>query len=87
MKILAVHNRYQLPGGEDIVFEAEVDLLRRGGFGVDVLVVSNYDIRTPSDRIAAAAMVAYNPSGQERSQRRSIKGSQTSCMFIIFFRC
>lgn len=35
MKILIAHNRYIEPGGEDVVFEQEVSLLRR--FGHDVL--------------------------------------------------
>ena len=34
MKILAVHNRYQQAGGEDEVFRAETQLLRRAGHDV-----------------------------------------------------
>ena len=34
MKILAVHNRYQQPGGEDVVYEAETALLERAGHDV-----------------------------------------------------
>jgi len=35
MKILTVHNVYQQPGGEDVVFEAEGRLLSR--YGQDVV--------------------------------------------------
>ncbi len=31
MKILLVHNQYQWPGGEDVVFEQERQLLSRAG--------------------------------------------------------
>src|SRR5579863_8786709 len=34
MKILLVHNSYQEPGGEDIVFEQEAQLLRSAGHDV-----------------------------------------------------
>ena len=34
MKILFVHNAYQQPGGEDVVFQRERDLLRAAGHEV-----------------------------------------------------
>ncbi len=34
MNILIVHNRYQIPGGEDTVFEQEAQLLRQNGHRV-----------------------------------------------------
>jgi glycosyltransferase involved in cell wall biosynthesis len=36
MRILSVHSRYQIRGGEEEVFEAEIDLLRQKGHCVDV---------------------------------------------------
>ncbi len=44
MKVLMVHNRYQLPGGEDASFESEVELLRARGHEVECLVVHNNEI-------------------------------------------
>ena len=44
MRILRVHNRYQERGGEDVSFEAEVDLLSSHGEEVQTLVVSNEEI-------------------------------------------
>ncbi len=41
MKILVVHNRYQHRGGEDVVFEEEVRLLREHGHEVVVFETSN----------------------------------------------
>ena len=41
MKILAVHNYYQQPGGEDEVFEAETKLLREQGHEVVHYIDSN----------------------------------------------
>lgn len=44
MKILLVHNSYQQPGGEDVVFRAEHDLLAEAGHRVSVYVRSNHEI-------------------------------------------
>ncbi len=45
MKILVVHNRYRLPGGEDEVAAAETALLRRKGHGVETYLEDNRRIR------------------------------------------
>ncbi|MGC2322265.1 MAG: glycosyltransferase family 4 protein [Terriglobales bacterium] len=44
MKIILVHNSYQLPGGEDVVFEQELQLLRSRGNQVIVYHRSNSEI-------------------------------------------
>ncbi len=41
MKVLAVHNRYQHRGGEDVVFDQEVALLREHGHKVVLFETSN----------------------------------------------
>ena len=46
MKVLLVHNRYQHPGGEDVVFAAEVELLTRAGHRVIQYVRWNEEIAT-----------------------------------------
>jgi glycosyltransferase involved in cell wall biosynthesis len=51
--VLMVHNRYQQPGGEDAVFEAEVALLRARGHKVITMVLDNDDI--PRQRSVLAA--------------------------------
>lgn len=44
-RILVVHNRYQLPGGEDTVVDAEIDLLRRNGHEVEAYLRDNHELR------------------------------------------
>lgn len=51
MKILVLHNAYQMRGGEDSVVEAEVALLQDAGYDVRLEAVSNDDI---SGTVAAA---------------------------------
>lgn len=45
MNILLVHNRYQKPGGEDVVFRGERDLLLEEGHGVTTFVRENREIQ------------------------------------------
>ncbi|HKA38130.1 MAG TPA: glycosyltransferase [Burkholderiales bacterium] len=44
-RVLFVHNRYQLPGGEDAVADAEVELLRRNGHAVETYLRDNEELR------------------------------------------
>jgi glycosyltransferase involved in cell wall biosynthesis len=44
VRIIAVHNYYQQPGGEDSVFESETELLERFGHSVMRLIFRNDDI-------------------------------------------
>lgn len=41
MRVLLLHNYYKLPGGEDVVFAAEADLLRQYGHTVHTYTVRN----------------------------------------------
>jgi glycosyltransferase involved in cell wall biosynthesis len=50
MRILAIHNRYQIRGGEDECYEAEVSLLREMGHQVEVYEANN-------DRVAKLGKV------------------------------
>lgn len=52
-RVLLVHNRYQRPGGEDVVFESEAELLRRRGHLVEEWVEDNATIESiPAPRLA-----------------------------------
>jgi glycosyltransferase involved in cell wall biosynthesis len=53
MKIVLVHNRYQQPGGEDVVFEQEKQLLEQAGTEVITYCRDNYEIErlTALDRL------------------------------------
>lgn len=41
MRVLLVHNYYRQAGGEDTIFEQEVDLLRANGVAVETLIFTN----------------------------------------------
>src|SRR5581483_6358731 len=43
MKILLVHNRYQIPGGEDVVFDQERQMLEEAGHEVVTYMRSNFE--------------------------------------------
>lgn len=44
-RVLVVHNRYQLPGGEDAVVDAEIDLLRSRGHDVETYLRYNRELQ------------------------------------------
>jgi glycosyltransferase involved in cell wall biosynthesis len=48
MKILLVHNEYQQRGGEDVVFDQEFQLLKRGGHDVIAYRRSNWEVESYS---------------------------------------
>ncbi|MBX5445315.1 glycosyltransferase family 4 protein [Sphaerobacter sp.] len=69
MHILVVHNRYQQAGGEDVVFAAEVDLLRRYGHTVTELVFDNREIPerpAPIDAARLALGTVWSRKGAAR---------------------
>jgi glycosyltransferase involved in cell wall biosynthesis len=53
MKILAVHNRYQQPGGEDRIFDTETALLEERGHKVYRYTLDNDDISTINPLVLA----------------------------------
>ncbi len=61
MKILIVHNSYQQPGGEDVVFDMEQQLLQRAGHQVLTYGRSNWEIEGYSaiGRIALIKRVVW----------------------------
>lgn len=62
MRILAAHNRYRQAGGEDAVFQAEVELLRAHGHEVVELCVDNREISAAQLPVLAARAVWSRPS-------------------------
>ncbi len=69
MKILVVHNRYQIAGGEDVVVAQEVALLRVNGLEVRTFFVDNDAITTPLEKMSTAAAVVYSWEMRERVAR------------------
>jgi len=65
MRVLIVHNRYQLRGGEDVVAEAEAALLRANGVEVRVYQRSNDELRDMPAALAALATVWSRRAARE----------------------
>lgn len=66
MKVLLLHNRYQLAGGEDGVVQAEQSLLEVNGHQVYLLEVSNHNIKNTWDKVTSAVGAIYSYSAKER---------------------
>src|ERR1700724_1373812 len=60
MRILLAHNSYQQPGGEDVVFEQEANLLSKAGHEVGQFIVSNDQIVGALSKIETALNVLEN---------------------------
>ncbi len=59
MRILGVHNRYQIRGGEEECYEAEVELLRQHGHHVD-LYEENNDSISQATKLTLAAQTVWS---------------------------
>jgi hypothetical protein len=70
MRILVLHNRYQLAGGEDTVVSQEVHALREAGTEVDLLEVSNDNIGGFMSRLETAVKTIYSYSARDIVARR-----------------
>ncbi len=66
MRILLVHNRYQIAGGEDTVVQAEKSMLEIHGHEVALLESDNADISGGVGRLQAAAGAVYSRRGKRR---------------------
>lgn len=60
MRILMLHNRYQIAGGEDAVVATDCELLRAHGHQVELLETDNDEIDTLAARVATAARCVYS---------------------------
>src|SRR5579871_2140442 len=65
MRVLILHNRYQQPGGEDRVVEAERQLLAQNGHAVSVLEMDNSDITGPREAALAGIRAIYSRSAAQ----------------------
>jgi glycosyltransferase involved in cell wall biosynthesis len=66
MRILQLHNRYQIAGGEDGVVKAENALLQARGQTVELLEVTNDDIVGILDKAIAATSAIYSQAAKRR---------------------
>jgi glycosyltransferase involved in cell wall biosynthesis len=60
MKVLILHNRYQQRGGEDAVVAQEASLLQRNGVQVELVLVSNDQIRGAAAKLSALVKTPYD---------------------------
>jgi glycosyltransferase involved in cell wall biosynthesis len=60
VRILLLHNRYQVPGGEDTVVRQETAMLRAAGMSVDLLDTNNDAIGSITQKIKTALLVPYS---------------------------
>ncbi|WP_221800278.1 glycosyltransferase family 4 protein [Oceanobacter mangrovi] len=81
MRILVVHNKYKIRGGEDSVFENEVELLRSAGHDVETYVVDNERVKGLFSRILTAFSCVFSPSEFFRI-RRVIKFFQPDVVHV-----
>jgi len=66
VKILFIHNQYQVRGGEDSVLENEIKLLQNNGHEVKLYSVSNHSIRSIFDKIKVFINVNYSNEQKAR---------------------
>jgi glycosyltransferase involved in cell wall biosynthesis len=65
LRVLILHNRYRITGGEEAVAERESALLRAApGVTVDLLEVSNDEITGPAQKIKTAILAPYSPASR-----------------------
>jgi glycosyltransferase involved in cell wall biosynthesis len=70
LRVLIVHNFYQIAGGEDSVVSDELAMLRANGVEAELFSVTNHDIKGGLGAIATAAGVIYNPAARGALGRR-----------------
>ncbi|MQA28758.1 MAG: glycosyltransferase [Luteitalea sp.] len=80
MKILVVHNAYTQPGGEDVVFHAEIALLEAHGHQVVRYTADNHDLRD-SARASVAARTIWNGASL-RDVRALIRQTRPDLMHV-----
>lgn len=66
MKVLLLHNRYQLVGGEEAVVQAEKALLEANGHQVTLLEIRNDELNSVLKKANAAVSAIYSPASKQR---------------------
>lgn len=84
MRVLVLHNRYQLAGGEDAVVRAEVALLSGRGHAVRLLEVSNDSIAGAASRVRAAGRAVWS-FASAREVARAIAEAQPDVAHVHNF--
>jgi glycosyltransferase involved in cell wall biosynthesis len=69
MKILIIHNHYQIIGGEDGVMKNEVELLIKNGNNVTLHTVNNEEIVSISDKLLTLLRVPFSFSSYKKIKK------------------
>lgn len=70
MKVLFVHNRYRVRGGEDEVVDREIALLRNGGLQLELLTADSKDLKSPISKLQTAVQLPYSRNSFKLLQNR-----------------
>lgn len=81
LRVLQVHNRYERPGGEDVVADYEYDALDGAGIPVDRLLVRNEQAPGWLTRVRAASRVVWSWSGY-RAVREAVRASGANVVHV-----
>jgi glycosyltransferase involved in cell wall biosynthesis len=81
MRIMVLHNRYRIAGGEDVVAAAEAALLQSRGHDVTLVEVDNHAIRGPVGAAGAALGTPYNP-WRRRWIAREVRRSRAELVHV-----
>ena len=73
MKILTVHNRYQIRGGEDESRESEDEILRSHGHSLDEYLADNHQIKGAISQISTGLQSIWNPKTYRELQKKIIQ--------------
>ena len=84
MRILVLHNRYQIGGGEDVTVQTEKALLEARGHHVNLLEANNDQIVNPLEK-AKAAMSAIYSSTAKQQVAEAIASFQPDLMHVHNF--
>ncbi len=84
MRVLLLHNRYQIQGGEDVVVAQEAEMLRSFGIPVDVFEITNDSISTVQDKIYTTVHLAYSSRMREQVRER-IRSFRTDVVHVHNF--
>jgi glycosyltransferase involved in cell wall biosynthesis len=70
MRVLLVHNFYQIAGGEDSMVREELESLRQHKVEVELFSVTNDDIVGVSGKLSTALQVIYSPRSRRALSRK-----------------
>ena len=84
MRVLLLHNRYQIQGGEDTVVAQETEMMRARGVVVDVFEVNNEGISGAREKIDTTLHMIYSSKMKEQVRAR-IQAFKPSVMHVHNF--